>query len=236
MAPRLKALSRSSKGFYLVSPFLGFFFFLIAVSMTMVVVSENNQQTSIARASETHRLVFDMYAIQADAFDVYFQNFLQKELDNYTVGDPNELAIRTELEEKTKSAMAGELGETYKRIYNQTFSITCNTSRAAWSLVILKFNTKGSQVLKDTINTFTTYKKTAMWPYVSQYYLACGVSEPPIDVSTSFRSRWYYLDADCICCQGCIGAAACHLVNPPSTTKNCPHCSYQQDCASQTFI
>jgi hypothetical protein len=226
----MKALLRSSKGFYLVSPFLGFFFFLIAVSMTMVVVSENNQQIALARSSQTHQVIFQMYALQADAFDVYFQNFLQKWLDSYQIA-VNPQAIRTDLQGKVLNAMASNVTLTYKEIYQKAFNVSCEARSTAWSLVILKLNGPGSKVLK-TADTFGPDKVTAAWPYISQYFLACHVVEPPLDVMTDFRSRWYYLDADCICCQGCLGAGACQLVQPPAPRKGrvCQYCDYSQDC------
>jgi len=212
----------SRKGFYLVSPFLGFFFFLIAMSMTMVVVSENDQQISSAKASETHSLVFTTYAIQADAFDVFFQNYLQGVLDNYEVG--NSQAIRTEIETQVKSAMSTDLDQTYTDVYENAFGIDCAASGTAYSLVILKFNSMGVDVL-GTGRIFDSDQVTALWPYVSRYYLSCSVDEPPLDVSTDFRSRWYYLDANCICCQE-LGYPACNLQQPATKVRpSCPFCA-----------
>ncbi len=212
----------SKKGFYLVSPMLGFFLFLITVSMTMVVVTENNQRLETAKVSGTHNLVFTTYAIQADSFDVFFQNYLQVVLDNYQVGGPTSDAIRTEITNQVKSVMAIELNSTYIDIYKNAFHIDCDTNKAIHSLVILKFNSMGVDVL-GTGRIFDTNQVTALWPYVSKYYLSCAVDEPPLDVTTDFSSRWYYLDANCICCQE-LGYAACNLEAPAANMRECPYC------------
>ena len=81
-----KKARRSRAGFYLVSPLLGIFFFLITLALSGFYMSENSQQIDTARAGAEHELAFISAAIAADAFDVFFQNYLQRALDTHKVG------------------------------------------------------------------------------------------------------------------------------------------------------
>jgi hypothetical protein len=230
MATRLPLL-RSSKGFYLVSPFLGFFFFMIAMSMTMVVVTENNQQIELAGSSQTPRIVFDMYAVQTDALDVYLQNSLQKALDSYAIGTTPG-PIRGDLKEQVTRVMEKNLTETYGLIYKRMFNVTCEAKDTAYSSLSVEFGglTPDTNVLKsNTGSPFTSEQTSAALAIVSHYYLACRISEPELDVSASFNGRWYLLDASCICCQGCLGASACGLESAPSIPalkRGCQNCNF----------
>jgi hypothetical protein len=193
-------LARSKRGFYMISPFLGFFFFLIAVTLTSFYVSENNQMIDTAKAGEENSLIFTSYTIQADAFDVYFQNYLQQVLDSYVVGGGSD-PIVTEVTNRVSASMSSELRNTYKDLYSNAFGIDCDTVEKAWSSVILTFNGQRGIDLLGCGNPFCSDQKTAMWPYASRYALNCEIDEPQIEVEVDFQSRWYYLDASNICAQ-----------------------------------
>jgi hypothetical protein len=199
----------SKKGFYIVSPLLGTFFFLITVTFSSFYVTENNQMIDLSRAGAENALIFTSYTIQADAFDVYLQNYLQQVLDNYVVGasDP----VVTEVTNEVIATMALNLGYTYEELYRNAFNVDCRTMDKAWSSVIMTFNGQRGIDLLGCNNPFCTDSygkgKTAIWPYASRYALRCAVDEPPITVEIDFQSRWYYLDADNICDQA---PTACH--------------------------
>ncbi len=209
----------SRKGFYLVSPMLGFFFFLITVSIAALYITENEQQIRAARAGEEHELAFISGSIEADVFDVFFQNYLQHVLDTHAVG--GNLPIKTQLIQEMRGALSRELELTYGELYRKAFGINCDTSETAYSLVALRFNGEGGTQILETMDPFSPQLKTAIWPYVSHYGLRCVMDEPPIESGVKFVSRWYYLDADCICCQA---PQACDWSEPPPTTRNCSFC------------
>ncbi len=200
-------------GFYLVSPFLGFFFFMITVGMAAFFITENQQAIETSKAGVTHALVFTSYAIQADAFDVYFQNYLQSILDNYTIftvsGTPNDQALILALENMTNRALASNLKKIYTKIYSEGFGINCTTGEKMWSMAVVSFNAqRGVKVLEWPPgsgemwgNFFTPDMRTAAWPLISRYSLRCTMIEPPLTSDIEFSSRWYYLDAQCVCCQ-----------------------------------
>jgi hypothetical protein len=197
---------RSRKGFYLVSPLLGIFFFLIAMGIAAFLVTENNQQIDTAKASDEHPIVFTSYALQSDVFDVYFQNYLQFLLDTYVVGSENSDALKTSIQDAVADAMATELRPTYTVIYEKEYNVTCTSEETGFSAIIMKIN--DPSVNLDILNSGRRFgnaqngrPETAIWPYPSRYYLACEADEPPLDIETQFKSRWYYLDVSCICCQ-----------------------------------
>ncbi len=214
---------RSRAGFYLVSPLLGFFFFIISVALVSFYVSENNQWIETARAGSEHELAFISAAISADAFDVFFQNYLQEVLDNHKVGE--RIPIRTQLRNEIRTAISRELEGTYKGIYEQVFNVDCETTEAAYSAIYIRFNGEGGvDVLgSGMMQPFTPRMETAIWPYISHYGLKCKTKDPPIESGTQFSSRWYYLEADCICCQA-PNACSLNPADPPPPTRPCPHC------------
>lgn len=210
---------KSRKGFYLVSPFLGFFFFLITVGIAAFFISENDQQIDTAKAGEGQILAFISYTIQADVFDVYFQNYLQSVLDSYNVGESN-VALRTYVENKTRGALAQDLDATYRTIYESAFDVDCETQDTAYSLISITFT--GERKLDilglGSLKLFSPDGKTAIWPLISKYSLTCSMDEPPASTSLEFRSRWYYFDAGCICCQA---PNACGLGGGPRPLAEC---------------
>jgi len=214
-----KRAKRSRAGFYLVSPLLGTFFFLITVALAAFYMSENSQQIDTARAGAEHELAFISAAIAADAFDVFFQNYLQQALDTHKVGGP--LPIKTQLTNEVKGALSVALEDTYGQLYRKAFNINCDTSETAYSLVALRFNGEGGTMILESMQPFTPRLETAIWPYISHYGLKCVMDEPPIESGIQFSSRWYYLEADCICCQA---PQACDLAGPPATTRPCAYC------------
>jgi hypothetical protein len=197
---------KSKKGFYLVSPFLGTFFFLITVSIAALFMTENAQQVETAKAGGGNELIFISYTIQADAFDVYLQNYLQQILDTYVVGgsDP----IVTQITNVVTTELSTDLRNTYQAVYQNAFEIHCDVVDKAWSKVIVTFNgQRGAKVL-NCPDPFCPPQKTAIWPYASRYALECEIEEPPIEAGISFKSRWYYLNGSNICEQApnaCIG-------------------------------
>jgi hypothetical protein len=203
----------SKKGFYLVSPLLGFFFFLIAMSVTAFFVTENNQHLESATSTVEDDIVFTSYAIQADAFDVYFQNYLQDFLDTFDISNPGSGAIKTAMENAITNTISTDIRATYKEVYNKSFGITCATGEKAYSTVILRFPGALNSNLfgpppPPPGTDYLFYRnypinrdETVIWPYTAHYTLKCSVPEPPVDAQIEFRSRWYHLDADCICCQ-----------------------------------
>lgn len=203
------------RGFYIVSPFIGFFIFLITVSIASFMITEEAQQRETAHGSQAERIVFNAYALRADAESVYLQNYLQRELDTYDVGDAG--AVITEIEDSIKVALATKFQETYMEVYNLSFGVECVVGRALWSQVILTFNgQRGISLLTDTfgntINTpFGPKQDTMIWPLMSRYGLTCTITEPPVTTDIYFRGRWFYLNASCICCQA---PAACMLAAP----------------------
>jgi hypothetical protein len=212
---------RSRKGFYLVSPFLGFFFFMISVSIVAFFVTENNQQIDTAKAGIEHDLVFTSYTIQADAFDVYFQNYLQGVLDSYVVGGGS-TPVYEQITQSATNVLSVELRDTYQQLYQSAFDIDCDTLERAYSSVILTFNgQRGTDILDPCEDPFCPMQVTAMWPYASRYGLGCSQDEPPIDIQIDFKSRWYYLDAECICCQQPL---ACTLPGNQQDFGSCPKC------------
>lgn len=214
-------LSRSRKGFFIVSPFLGFFFFLISVSIAAFFITENLQQIDTAKAGEEHILVFTSYTIQADAFDVYFQNYLQGVLDTYVVGGGS-TPIYQQIKESSITVLSQDLRDTYQELYESAFNIECETIKRAYSSVILTFNgQRGTDVLAPCTDPFCPGYDTAMWPYASRYGLGCSEEEPPIEVQIDFTSRWYYLSAECICCQQ---PSACSLPGEKRAYGACPSC------------
>jgi len=215
---------KNKKGFYLVSPFLGFFFFLITVSIASFFITENSQQIDTAKAGGGNELIFISYAIQADAFDVYIQNFLQELLNTHDVY--NGAAIRTEIRDKTQSTLSSELKDTYEELYLSAFGLDCNHIERAWSGVFVKFNGQGGVNILATNQPFNSdgvTSETAIWPHASRYGLQCISDEPPMSITTDFSSRWYYLDAKCICCQT---PTACNpsMTTYPGDTTGCSYC------------
>ncbi len=193
---------KSKKGFYIVSPFLGFFFFLITVSIATFFITENSQQIDTAHAGDTHDLIFISYAIQADAFDVYLQNFLQILLNTHNVY--NDPAARTAVRDQITATLSTEMKQTYEELYLSAFDLDCKAIDRAWSGVFVKFNGQsGVQVLSGEGQFISNgfISETAIWPHISRYGLTCETYDPPIKVTSDFSSRWYYLDATCICCQ-----------------------------------
>ena len=195
---------RSKKGFYLVSPFLGFFFFIIAVNVGLTIFTENNQRIETAKGAAEHDLVFITYSIQSDAFDVYFQNYLQGVLDDHIIA-PTSVAIRTQIIDSVRGALANDINATYSELYQKAFNISCNSVDRAHSTVILRFTGSGADVLgtgkQFGINPVSGRPETAIFPYASRYGLFCEFDEPPMTVTADFTSRWYYLDATNICTQ-----------------------------------
>lgn len=213
-AGRSRFCPAGRKGFYLVSPFLGFFFFLITVGIAAFFITENQQSIETSKAGSTHALIFTSYAIQADAFDVYFQNYLQSILDNYTItsatGQPSDPALITELENRTNMALASNVKKTYTQVYSDGFGIDCTTGEKMWSLALVSFHKqRGTYVLDWPAGSgemwmdgfFSPDQRTAAWPLISRYSLECTMKEPPMTSDIELSSRWYYLDAQCICCQ-----------------------------------
>lgn len=198
----------SKKGFFLVSPFMGIFFFLITVGITASFVSTNDQAIKTAKAGQESELVFVSYAIQADAFDVYLQNSLQSFLDNYNPGTGG--VFLTNLTYQVTSALSGSgsdpppITTTYKRIYeNQNLSgITCNVTEASYSGVYPVFLSSSPKVLGCTHLPTPLITDTGVMvinPMLSRYGMLCSAKEPPIEIGISLNSRWYYLDASNIC-------------------------------------
>lgn len=214
MANPFTLLHKSRKGFYLVSPFLGFFFFLITVSVGMVMITENNQMIETSKSTVSQQISFVAYAIQADAFDVFLQNYLQANIDSYEVGNPDEGAIKTQIEDTIGTAMNLELKNTYEALYHNAFKMDCNTTSTAYSGIYIRMNSMGVDILGSgrifSINPDNGKPETAILPYVSRYGLTCRITEPPAIASTIFLNRWYYINADCICCQ-CLGFSACDI-------------------------
>jgi len=230
-------LLRSKKGFYIISPFLGFFFFLITVSTASIFLAENNQQIETARGGESQSVIFISHAIQADAVEVFLQNYLQHELDTYEVSADSE-ALTTLLEKKVGLAVSGEMQATYLGIYANAFSTNCSTAEKAWSFFHLKFNGYGIEVFgtnkEFNVNPYTGIGQlTAVRPYLSQYGLRCLKIEPPINATIDLRvERPILLDANCICCQtngfgacyDCRSGTCTSLTDTAINIKNCQYC------------
>jgi len=214
---------KSKKGFYIVSPFLGFFFFLITVSIASFFITENSQQIDTAHAGDTHDLIFISYAIQADAFDVYLQNFLQSLLNTHNVYQDS--AARTKVRDQIKATLSDEMKKTYEGVYLAAFGLDCTAVDRAWSGVFVKFNGQSGVNVLSVDKEFVSngfISETAIWPHISRYGLTCKTEDPPIKVISDFTSRWYYLDATCICCQA---PQACGLSDTytfsPALTGDC---------------
>ncbi len=204
----MKMLSRarkSKKGFYLVSPFLGFFFFSITMLIAALYINENNHQITVARAGEEHKLAFISEAIHSDAREVFFQNYLQSALDTYVVG--TDKPIKTDFTRQVREIMSEDMKSTYHSLYKKAFNMSCEPTEVAWSLATIRFNGEGGANLIGTTNLINAEGKTAIWPYISHYGLQCVADEPPLESGTIFTSRWYYLDASNICAQA---PGACH--------------------------
>lgn len=190
---------KSKKGFYLVSPFLGTFFFLITVSIAALFMTEDAQQLETAKAGGGNDLVFTSFTIQADAFDVYFQNYLQQVLNDYVVG--SDVAFHTKLVDEIKNSLSSELGNTYTNLYRNAFGIDCEVNGTAWSYISVSLNNQVGVDIVGCGEAFCPNQKTAIWPYISRYSLRCSIDEPPVETWINFRSRWYYLDGSNICRQ-----------------------------------
>ncbi len=198
---------KSKRGFYLVSPLLGIFIFLITISAAYVVISENLHSMDVAQASPSSDIIFLSQALEADIFDVYFQNYLQKVLDSYQVGSAP--AILTDIKNRVKGTIATDLKKTYEEISRKVFEVNCNTTKAMYSHIYITFNAQSSGTdILHTGRQFNPDKTTAVWPFISHYGLRCESEEPPASFEISFKSRWYLLDASNICNQV---PAACGL-------------------------
>ncbi len=162
-------------------------------------MTENEQQVETARAGMESPLVFISYTIQADAFDVFFQNFLQQVINNY---DPEGSPYMTEVYTKMKDGLKDALGNTYVPIYREGFGIDCEVRDAIHSFLDIKSSANIKDILlTDNENGFTPIPnaRTAVWPYVTHYYLKCETEEPPTELETMFKGRWYFLNADNVC-------------------------------------
>jgi len=208
---RPRTIFSSRKGFYLVSPFLGFFFFLVAMSVTLTIVTENNQRIDTAKAGATSNILFTSNAMQVDTFDVYFQNYLQAMLDRHELN--NSPAVKTYLWNESLNALESDLNRTYYEVYRKAFDISCTVDSTMYSGVFLSFNLDSRHDIIGSGRIFgqdpiTKKLVTAAWPYISRYQLVCTLQEPPITSAIDLNGRWYYLNATCICCQK-LAADAC---------------------------
>jgi hypothetical protein len=200
-------LSKAKKGFYLVSPFLGFMFFLITVAIASFFVSEDHQSIETAQAGVITKLSFAIQAMHADATDVFLQNYLQEALDAYDLdlyGAP-----RTNLAPRIVSRLES-MTAPYEKIYLK-WGITCETSHRLYSLLhvrlmdlsskIITYTDPSSGALEYCGNVLCPNKDTAIRPLIGQFSLNCKTEEPPAQSAIPIEGRWYYLDAKCICCQ-----------------------------------
>lgn len=207
---------KGRKGFYIVSPMLGFFFFLITVSIVAFFIAENNQQIETSHAATQNDLLFNAYAVQSDAFDVYFQNYLQELLDEFRVGGSGG-ALKTQFKEATVRGLVDDIEAIYTKVYEESFGVSCETSSKAYSTVIIRLSGESPKTA-DLINhagLFSPWGTTAIWPYISRYELICTSKEPPLTIRAPFNSRWYYLDSTNICAQ-----SPCACGHPTDTQGN----------------
>lgn len=189
-------LPKNKTGFVLITPLLGSFFLLISISLSAYFISENNAQIDIARAGDSNFLSFVASAVQADAFNVYMQNYLQQIIDNYM---QQNIPLAQYIPKSVEQAMEHDLTATYTELYQNAFGVDCIVSGAMYSHVMVVFNGQYGINILGTDKLFTPDYKTAIWPYPSRYRLICTTDEPPMMAKVIFETRWYYFDATAIC-------------------------------------
>jgi len=183
------------RGFYIVTPFLGMAFFMIAFASSAFFLNEDVQQNRIADASASNQLIFVSQALGADAFNVLLQNKIQIELDNMVLGSGS---LFSQIEAQVISVIKKDVGTIYSPAYEGQYGITCEHTEAihaATYILPTEYGPPGDVKIIDVDGT------TVLKPLVSRYGLVCKTYEPPGQVTISLASKEYFLDATNICRQ-----------------------------------